>query len=158
MKRWNSRVQGAGSFNQTGRPEVPETVFEELLINALIHRDYFIKDSIKVFIFDDRIEIRSPGKLPNSLTVEQIRRGVRWSRNVLLASHRFSKRDRVQIVGPGRTVRDVHLVQRSADRGQHAAHLLLEQLADAADAEAVHLGQLAGIDDETCLLYTSRCV
>ena len=86
LKRWNSRVQGEGSFNQAGRPEVPETVFEELLINALIHRDYFIKDSIKVFIFNDRIEIRSPGKLPNSLTVEQIRRGLRRSRNVLLAS------------------------------------------------------------------------
>ena len=86
LKRWNSRVQGEGSFNQAGRQEVPETVFEELLINALIHRDYFIKDSIKVFIFDDRIEIRSPGKLPNSLTVEQIRRGLRRSRNVLLAS------------------------------------------------------------------------
>ncbi len=86
LKRWSSRVQGEGSFNQAGRPEVPETVFEELLINALIHRDYFIKDSIKVFIFDDRIEIRSPGKLPNNLTVEQIRRGLRRSRNVLLAS------------------------------------------------------------------------
>jgi ATP-dependent DNA helicase RecG len=86
LKRWNSRIQGEGSFNQSGNPEIPETVFEELLVNALIHRDYFIKDSIKLFIFDDRIEIRSPGKLPNSLTVSQIRRGVRRSRNVLLAS------------------------------------------------------------------------
>jgi ATP-dependent DNA helicase RecG len=86
FKRWNSRIQGEGSFNQAGRPEISETVFEELLVNALIHRDYFIKDSIKLFIFDDRIEIRSPGKLPNSLTVDQIRRGVRRSRNVLLAS------------------------------------------------------------------------
>jgi ATP-dependent DNA helicase RecG len=86
FKRWNSRIQGEGSFNQNGRPEISETVFEELLVNALIHRDYFIKDSIKLFIFDDRLEIRSPGKLPNSLTVDQIRRGVRRSRNVLLAS------------------------------------------------------------------------
>jgi ATP-dependent DNA helicase RecG len=86
FKRWNSRTQGEGSFNQAGRPEISETVFEELLVNALIHRDYFIKDSIKLFIFDDRIEIRSPGKLPNNLTVNQIRRGVRRSRNVLLAS------------------------------------------------------------------------
>ena len=52
----------------------------------MIHRDNFIKDFIKLFIFDDRLEIRSPGKLPNSLTVDQIRRGVRRSRNVLLAS------------------------------------------------------------------------
>ena len=86
LKRWNSRLQGEGSFNQVGTLEVPEIVFEELLINALIHRDYFIKDSIKLFIFDDRIEIRSPGKLPNSLRVDQIRKGVRRSRNVLLAS------------------------------------------------------------------------
>jgi ATP-dependent DNA helicase RecG len=86
LKRWNSRIQSVGSFNQAGNPEIPETVFEELFVNALIHRDYFIKDSIKLFIFDDRIEIRSPGKLPNSLTVDQIRKGVRRSRNVLLAS------------------------------------------------------------------------
>ena len=86
LKRWNSRIQGEGSFNQAGALEIPETVFEELLVNALIHRDYFIKDSIKLFIFDDRIEIRSPGKLPNSLTVDQIRRGIRRSRNVVLAS------------------------------------------------------------------------
>jgi len=86
LKRWNAQVQGQRSFNQAGAPEIPEAVFEELLVNALIHRDYFIKDSIKLFIFDDRIEIRSPGKLPNSLTVDQIRRGVRRSRNVLLAS------------------------------------------------------------------------
>ena len=86
LKRWNSRIQGVGTFNQAGHPEVPVIVFEELLVNALIHRDYFIKDSIKVFIFDNRIEIRSPGKLPNNLTVDQIRRGVRRSRNVLLDS------------------------------------------------------------------------
>lgn len=86
LNRWNSRIQREGSFNQVGHLELPEVVFEELFINALIHRDYFIRDSIKLFIFDDRIEIRSPGKLPNSLTVGQIRRGVRRSRNVLLAS------------------------------------------------------------------------
>lgn len=86
LKRWNSRVQREGSFNQLGRPDIPETVFEELLINALIHRDYFVRDSIKIFIFDDRIEIHSPGRLPNSLTVEQMRRGLRRSRNALLAS------------------------------------------------------------------------
>lgn len=86
LQRWNARIKHGGSFNQIGNLEVPETVFEELLVNALIHRDYFIKDSIKLFIFDDRIEIRSPGKLSNSLTVDQIRRGVRRSRNVLLAS------------------------------------------------------------------------
>jgi len=84
--RWSSRVQNESTFNSQGREELPWVVLEELLTNALVHRDYFIKDSIKLFIFDDRIEIRSPGKLPNNLSVEQIMRGVRRSRNVVINS------------------------------------------------------------------------
>jgi len=85
-RRWNSRIQTSESFNSPGTPEVPELVFEEMLTNALIHRDYFLQDSIKLFMFDDRVEIRSPGRLPNSLTIEQMRRGVRRDRNPLIAS------------------------------------------------------------------------
>ena len=80
------KVQAGQPFNSLGKLEVPEIVITELLINALIHRDYFINDSIKVFLFDDRIEIISPGKLPNSLTEEQIKRGVRRSGNNISAS------------------------------------------------------------------------
>ena len=86
LSKWQSRLQGEGGFNTTGELEVPPIVFKELLTNALVHRDYFIRDSIKLFVFDDRIEIRSPGKLPNSLTVDQMKRGVRRSRNAILAS------------------------------------------------------------------------
>ena len=85
-RRWNSRIQASESFNSPSTPEVPDIVFEELLTNALIHRDYFIQDSIKLLMFDDRVEIRSPGRLPNSLTIEQMRRGVRRDRNPLIAS------------------------------------------------------------------------
>ena len=86
LQKWMSRVQGEGGFNTQGDSQIPNVVFEELVTNALVHRDYFIKDSIKLFIFDNRIEIRSPGKLTNSLTVDQVKRGVRRSRNALLAS------------------------------------------------------------------------
>jgi ATP-dependent DNA helicase RecG len=79
-------VQAGQPFNSIGKLEVPEVVITELLVNALIHRDYFINDSIKLFVFDNRIEIISPGKLPNSLTEEQIKRGVRRSRNNIIAS------------------------------------------------------------------------
>lgn len=88
LRRWNSRVPDGGSFN-TSRPEIPEYVFEDLLTNALVHRDYFIDDSVKLFIFDDRIEIRSPGRLPNSLTVEAIRHGIRRDRNPVLVSFAY---------------------------------------------------------------------
>jgi ATP-dependent DNA helicase RecG len=83
--RWNARLQ-SGSFNTPTVPEVPEITFEELLVNALVHRDYYIRDSVKLFIFDDRIEIRSPGRMPNSLTVGQALRGIRRDRNPNLLS------------------------------------------------------------------------
>ena len=79
-------LQAGQSFNSIGKLEIPEIVITELLVNALIHRDYFINDSIKIFVFDNRIEIISPGKLPNSLTEEQVRRGVRRTRNTIIAS------------------------------------------------------------------------
>lgn len=81
------KVQNSKDFNSQGDLEVPEIVINELLINALIHRDYFVHDSIKVFVFDNRIEIRSPGKLPNSLTTEQIKVGLSRRRNHVLASY-----------------------------------------------------------------------
>ena len=82
------KVQGEQSFNSLGIPEIPKLVFEELLINALVHRDYFIHDSIKLFIFEDRIEIISPGKLPNNLSVDDIKLGIqRRSRNIVLTSY-----------------------------------------------------------------------
>ncbi len=55
-----------------GKPEIPPSVFEELLVNALVHRDYMVSAPVRLFVFDDRIEIVSPGHLPNNLTVEKI--------------------------------------------------------------------------------------
>ncbi len=80
------KLQAGQSFNSLGKSEIPEIVITELLVNALIHRDYFINDSIKIFVFENRVEIISPGKLPNNLTEEQVKRGVRRSRNSILAS------------------------------------------------------------------------
>ncbi len=79
-------VQNGKSFNSLGDAEVPLIVFQEILTNALIHRDYFINDTIKIFIFQNRIEIKSPGTLPNSLTEAQIMRGIRKKRNNILDS------------------------------------------------------------------------
>lgn len=80
------KPQNGKNFNSSGDLEIPEVVLDELLINALIHRDYFIKDSIKLLVFDNRIEIRSPGKLPNHLTEAEMRLGISKRRNDLLAA------------------------------------------------------------------------
>ncbi len=80
------KVQAGQNVNAPGLPEIPQIVFEELLVNALIHRDYFVSAVIRIFIFDDRIEIISPGHLPNNLTVEKICAGNSNIRNPILAS------------------------------------------------------------------------
>jgi ATP-dependent DNA helicase RecG len=81
------KVQAGRGVNAPGTPEVPEVVIEELLVNALVHRDYLISAPVRLFIFDNRIEIISPGHLPNHLTVEKIRAGNANIRNPILVSY-----------------------------------------------------------------------
>jgi ATP-dependent DNA helicase RecG len=80
------KLQAGRGVNAPGIPEIPETVFEELLVNALVHRDYLVSAPIRLFIFDNRIEIISPGHLPDNLTVEKIRIGNSNIRNPILVS------------------------------------------------------------------------
>jgi ATP-dependent DNA helicase RecG len=81
------RTQQGQGVNSEGILEVPRIVFEELLANAIIHRDFFISAPIRIFMFDDRIEIISPGHLPNNLTVANILCGNSNMRNPILASY-----------------------------------------------------------------------
>ena len=78
--------QGEQGVNAPGVPEIPKIVLQELIANALIHRDYFVSAPVRVFIFADRVEIISPGHLPNNLTVENIKMGLSNIRNPILAS------------------------------------------------------------------------
>ncbi len=83
----NTRAaQGEQGFNSPGLPEIPRIVWEELVANALIHRDYFISAPVRVLVFADRVEIISPGHLPNNLTIENIKAGNSNMRNPILAS------------------------------------------------------------------------
>ena len=49
---------------------IPETAYREAIANALIHRDWSINSHIRISMFPDRIEIKSPGGLPNGITVD----------------------------------------------------------------------------------------
>lgn len=66
------RIQG---FEPEAHPEVPEEALREMLVNALAHRDYTVAAPIRVFVFDDRVEVRSPGGLPNTVTIENVKLG-----------------------------------------------------------------------------------
>lgn len=83
------QVQGEQTVNSSGEPEIPRIVLEELVANALVHRDYFISAPIRVFVFLDRVEIISPGHLPNNLTVANIKAGNSNTRNPVLASFAY---------------------------------------------------------------------
>lgn len=62
-------------------PEYPEFAWFEGLINAVTHRNYALSgDHIRISMYDDRLEIQSPGKLPNIVTLENMRH-TRYSRN-----------------------------------------------------------------------------
>jgi predicted HTH transcriptional regulator len=77
-------IQTEKEFNTIGQLEIPLEVFVELLTNAFIHRDYYVNSPIRLFIFDNRIEIHSPGVLPDGVTEENIKTGISVPRNKLL--------------------------------------------------------------------------
>lgn len=90
MKFFESNLrhtQQGQNFNSIGKLEISPIAIEELLQNALLHRDYFKNAPIRLMIFDNRIEIVSPGKLPNNLTVEEIKYGNPVPRNNLLIAY-----------------------------------------------------------------------
>ena len=63
----------------------PVEAVRETVVNALIHRDYLLSNTdIELAIYRDRMEIISPGKLPNGITPERMRAGTRAARNQLL--------------------------------------------------------------------------
>ena len=50
----------------------PPEALKEIIVNAVIHRDYNVSDDIRVFVFDNRVEVRSPGRLPGHMTLENL--------------------------------------------------------------------------------------
>ena len=90
LSRNLNHVQRENSFNSEGNLEIPTAALEELLVNMLVHRNYFISAPQKLFIFDDRVEMHSPGCLTNTLTIEQIKLGNSIPRNPVI--HGFASR------------------------------------------------------------------
>ena len=74
-------------FNSPGELEVSMTSLSEIVANAILHRSYVIEAPLRVFIFDNRIEIHSPGLLPEGVNLESIMHGASVPRNKLLFNH-----------------------------------------------------------------------
>lgn len=84
--RRNTRVTvEAEGGRRVERPVYPPDVLREGIVNALIHRDYLLTSTdIELALYGDRLEIISPGRLPNGITPERMRAGTRAARNQLL--------------------------------------------------------------------------
>lgn len=66
------RIEG---FGPEAFPEIPESALREVVVNALAHRDYTIAGPIRIFVFDNRVDVRTPGNLPNAVTIESMKLG-----------------------------------------------------------------------------------
>lgn len=63
----------------------PPEAIREVMVNALIHRDYLLAATdIELSVYSDRVEVISPGRLPNGITTTRMRVGCRAARNQLL--------------------------------------------------------------------------
>ena len=79
LRQFVALDRNTGKFKEV--PEYPEFAWQEGIVNAVTHREYAMAGSyIKVSMYDDRLEIESPGKLPNIVTVDNIK-DTRYSRN-----------------------------------------------------------------------------
>ncbi|MFH1562711.1 MAG: ATP-binding protein [Nitrospirota bacterium] len=83
------RNTGSKSYLMEGRridkPDYPEEVVRETIVNAIAHRDYTISGTdIELSIYSNRLEVISPGKLPNTITIERMKAGCRATRNELI--------------------------------------------------------------------------
>lgn len=81
----NLQERGA-SFNTLGKLEIAQDVLQEVVQNALVHRDLLRPAPIRIFVFDNRVEIISPGALAGGLTEDDIRNGKTYQRNPYMAT------------------------------------------------------------------------
>ena len=80
--------------------EIPPDAIRELIINAMVHRSYLDHGTIQVAVYDNRLEITSPGKLPVGQTMERMKEGYSKIRNEALA-HAFAYMNLIEHWGSG---------------------------------------------------------
>ena len=79
------KTQLIDGVRRENRWDYPEEALRETIVNALVHRDYLLSGSdIELSIYEDRLEVGSPGRLPNGITPERMLTGCRAARNQLL--------------------------------------------------------------------------
>ena len=117
--------------------KIPEAAFREAIANALIHRVWDVDSQIRVSMFDDRIEIVSPGGLPSGITEEEYLSGklsVLRNRNLANVFYRLGF---VEIFGTGITrIKQLYaegLIKPEFEVSENAIKIVLPMFANNAD-------------------------
>ena len=81
----SARIEGV---KENEFPQYPRAALRELIVNAVAHRDYSIEGAqIRLVIFDQRLELYSPGRLPNTMTLANLRHYNHIARNPLIVQY-----------------------------------------------------------------------
>lgn len=95
MLRHINRSSGIESLIRIDKYELPTSAIREIIINAQVHRNYMDNSCVQIAIYDDRLEVTSPGTLYGGLTLEEILNGRSKIRNKVIAEI-FNKMDLIE--------------------------------------------------------------
>ena len=110
-----SRSYTIQSAKRSERLEVPFIAIREALLNAIVHRNYHIKAPTKIAIYENRIEIFSPGQFPGPLDLKNLKAGITYLRNPMICKI-FREAGYVEKIGSGLiTIFDSYEKQNLAD-------------------------------------------
>lgn len=107
----NIKISGDPQRHET--KDYPDAAVREAIVNAFAHRDYLLHSNIKVELFDDHLEILSPGGIPDGLTLEEVKDGMTAVRNPQLV-HILDKLKYIENYGTG--IRRIYEAYRETDK------------------------------------------
>lgn len=85
LVQWLERDLKLSKVRMKGKTLVPSEALRESIINALVHRKYSIPGAIKIALYDDRLEIFSPGAFPGLISIANLGDGTTFLRNIVIA-------------------------------------------------------------------------
>lgn len=95
-----NRVVITGKAQRFERSDYASVAIREAVVNAFVHRDYLLHSGVKIELFDDRLEIVSPGGIPDGLSLQEIKDGLTAARNPRLI-HILDKMKYIENYGTG---------------------------------------------------------
>ncbi|HEU5280459.1 MAG TPA: RNA-binding domain-containing protein [Gammaproteobacteria bacterium] len=110
VRSWLMREPRLFGTVMKGESMVPEVALREVIVNALVHRKYWISGAVKIALYDDRLEVFSPGNFPGLLDVNTLGDGTTYLRNPHLA-HLARRAGLVEKLGTG-----IRMIFESCDK------------------------------------------